>query len=298
MLHAQLRGNNQGVVKLIGDGMPKGNPGLIKRVKESKVSCLVDGAKNHGMIVLEEACDIAIGKAKDIGVGIVGTFNTRTSTGCLGYYCENITKKGLVSIILAGSPSFVAPFNSTQRLFGTNPIAFGIPSADGVPIIFDFTTSSAAFYGIMSTATAGKQLPEDIVAFDSTGKQTRDPHAVLKGGAISAFAEHKGGGLSMIVEILTGPLVNAAFASSEQNWGCLVLAIDPEILGGTQKLLKDVVTLKEKVKSTHPVPGKEILIPGERGNRVNEEIEKKGSLIIEKKLYEALKLAAKPNSKL
>jgi len=106
MLHAQLRGNNQGVVKLIGDGMPKGNPGLIKRVKESKVSCLVDGAKNHGMIVLEEACDIAIGKAKDIGVGIVGTFNTRTSTGCLGYYCENITKKGLVSIILAGSPLF------------------------------------------------------------------------------------------------------------------------------------------------------------------------------------------------
>jgi len=178
-------------------------------------------------------------------------------------------------MILAGSPSFVAPFNSSQRLFGTNPIAFGIPSADGVPIIFDFTTASAAFYGIMSTATAGKQLPEDIVAFDSSGKQTRDPQSVLNGGAISAFAEHKGGGLSLIVEILTGPLVNAAFASSVQNWGCLVLAIDPDILGGTQKLLKDVVTLKEKMRSSRAVPGKEIMLPGERGNQILEEVQKR-----------------------
>jgi len=294
VLHAQLRGNNQGVVKLIGDGMPKGNStGQIKRVKQTQNSCLIDGAKNPGMVVLNEACSVAVEKAKASGVGLVGTFNTCTSTGCLGYYCEKISKQGLISIVLTGSPPFVAPYNSSQRLFGTNPIAFGIPSADGEPIVFDFTTASMAFYGILEAATAGKQLPRDVVAFDANGKQTHDPKSVLSGGAISAFAGHKGGGLSTIVEILTGPLVNASFASTEPNWGTLVIVINPDVLGGTKKLLEDVVTLKKKAKGARVIQGKEILLPGERGNAVRKEVEKNGKITIDAKLFEALKVAAK-----
>ena len=49
LLYAQLRGNNQGVVKLIGKGIPKrdeaSNP---KIVKETPVSALFDGNKNVG----------------------------------------------------------------------------------------------------------------------------------------------------------------------------------------------------------------------------------------------------------
>ena len=44
LLYAQLRGNNQGIVKLIGKGIPKDpNATDIKTIKETKLSALLDG---------------------------------------------------------------------------------------------------------------------------------------------------------------------------------------------------------------------------------------------------------------
>jgi hypothetical protein len=45
LLYAQLRGNNQGVVKIIGLGMPKNpNAGEIKIAKETPISARIDGS--------------------------------------------------------------------------------------------------------------------------------------------------------------------------------------------------------------------------------------------------------------
>jgi hypothetical protein len=44
---------------------------------------------------------------------------------------------------------------------------------------------------------------------------------------------HKGSNLALMVELLAGPLVGAAVADKleERNWGNLLLAVDPELLG-------------------------------------------------------------------
>jgi LDH2 family malate/lactate/ureidoglycolate dehydrogenase len=59
LMCAQLRGNNQGLVKLIGRGLPK-NPkaGKIKIEKETKLSTLLNGRQNMGMIVLKKAMEL------------------------------------------------------------------------------------------------------------------------------------------------------------------------------------------------------------------------------------------------
>ena len=65
-MFAQLRGNNQGVVKLIGAGIPKreGKSDPIV-VKETSVSALIDGNKTHAMLVMDAMTGTAITKAKE-----------------------------------------------------------------------------------------------------------------------------------------------------------------------------------------------------------------------------------------
>ena len=219
LMYAQLRGNNQGVVKLIGAGLPKDlQAGPITIRKETGVSALLDGAHNLGMVVMQRATEIAIEKARTNGIGIVGTNNTNSSTGAIGYYAKEIAEAGLVGIVAAGSFEIVAMYGSYEPLFGTNPIAFGIPTK-GTPLVFDMATSAIARYGIIEAQMAGRTLP-DNVAYDKVGQPTTDPTAALQ-GATRAFGGYKGAALGFMVEILTHQLVGTGLNANgrKDDWG-------------------------------------------------------------------------------
>jgi len=157
LIFAQLRNSNQGVVKLIGEGMPKDkNAKKIETKTETKINCLLNGNQNHGMIVLDKAVKIGLNKTRDNGISVVGTYNTSSSTGCLTYYATEITKKGFICFIFAGSPPSPSPFGSNQRLFGTNPICVGFPTKSD-PIVLDMSTSSIAYYGLVEAITENKK---------------------------------------------------------------------------------------------------------------------------------------------
>ena len=232
MLYAQIRGNNQGIVKLIGAGMPK-NPeaGEIEIKRETKLSALIDGKKNPGMVIMKKAMEVCLDKAREQGFGIVGTFNTNSSTGAIGYYAKKIAEAGFIGFVFSGSPEAVCTYGSYQPIFATNPIAISVPT-ETEPVVLDMATSAMSWYGLVEAKTAGKSIPNDV-AYDSEGKPTTDPEKALKGALLPFDRSYKGAGLSMIVEILTGPLVSAAFATigdTKGNWGNLVFAIDPELL--------------------------------------------------------------------
>lgn len=211
LLYAQMRGNNQGVVKLIGSGIPKPKDiEEIQRQKEAKLSAILNGHKNHAMVVVNKAVDMAIKKAKDHGVGLIGVNHINTSSGAIGYYAKRIAKQGLVGLVFAGSSETVATEGSYEPIFGTNPLAVGVPTSNE-PLVLDMATAAMAYFGVIEAKTAGKSLPEGI-AYDKTGNLTTDPAKVLDGGALRTFDQgYKGAGLSMIVQILTGPLVGASF---------------------------------------------------------------------------------------
>ena len=62
---------------------------------ETKLSARVDGAGAAGMLVMHRATGLAVEKAQQHGVGLVGTRNTGSSPGALGYYLETIANAGL-----------------------------------------------------------------------------------------------------------------------------------------------------------------------------------------------------------
>jgi L-2-hydroxycarboxylate dehydrogenase (NAD+) len=292
LLYAQLRGNNQGIVKLIGNGIPKAkDAGEIGIEKDTKLSALISGNKNHAMVVVNKAVDLAIQKAKEHGMGIVGVNSINTSSGALGFYSKKIAKENLIGLVFAGSSETVATDGSYEPIFGTNPLSFGVPT-ENEPWVLDMATAYMAYFGLVEAATAGKSIPEGI-AYDKDGNLTTDPNLALDGALRTFDKGYKGSGLSMMVQILTGPLVGASFTGIgdvANNWsGHLVLAIDPELLGGLDEVKNGVTQMIERVKSTKKLSGvDEILVASERGNRQTKQALETGEIEIEDNLYRKL----------
>jgi LDH2 family malate/lactate/ureidoglycolate dehydrogenase len=67
-MYAELRSNNQGIIKLITGGLDL-NPhsSIIRRVIDTRVAAKIDGGQRIGMVVLNEGVSAAIEKAKDNG---------------------------------------------------------------------------------------------------------------------------------------------------------------------------------------------------------------------------------------
>jgi LDH2 family malate/lactate/ureidoglycolate dehydrogenase len=101
----------------------------------------------------------------------------------------------------------------------------------------------------------------------------------------------------MMAEILAGPLVGAAFAgigNSKQNWGHLILAIDPNLLGDDNEFIENVGRMIEKIKATKKLSGVEkIFVPGERGAQLFRQCHQSGEIDIEENLLQELRIAAK-----
>ncbi|GIL55171.1 hypothetical protein Vafri_10770 [Volvox africanus] len=270
LFYAQLRDNNQGIIKITSGGLnksPEARPPVIE--KETRLSALINGKNSAGMLVLHKATQMAIERAKNQGFGIVGTNHTPSSTGALGYYVDLISREGLIGIVLAQSPEFVAPHGAKQPIFGTNPIGISIPAQDGA-VTMDMATAAYAWFGLLEARAAGRPIPPDV-AMNAAGQATTDPNEVLQGGAIRVFdRSYKGSNLALMVELLAGPLVGAAVADKleERNWGNLVVAIDPGLLGDKDEIKRRVQVVLDRVRGAERLPGvDEILLPGERGNR-------------------------------
>lgn len=294
LLYAQLRGNNQGVVKLIGNGIPRRPEGKTPEiVKKTRVSALINGNKTHSMIVMDLLANTALKTAKRAGVGVAGSFNTSESTGSLGYYVNKIAQTGFIGIAFSSAPfQTTAPYGSYEARFCTNPMAYGIPTNTD-PIILDMSTSAMAYYGLIQAKTAGTQVPEGI-GYDSQGNPTTNPAEIMS-GALKAFGGYKGSGLALVVQILAGAFVGAdSFNNDSDNAGNLVIAIDPNIFLTTDELKNRVSEIVSKVKSAKKLEGvDEILIPGERGNKIYKLNMQSGEIDIEDNLLTKLKEVSK-----
>ncbi|MCY3863971.1 MAG: Ldh family oxidoreductase [Chloroflexi bacterium] len=287
IMYAQLRGNNQNVIKLLGAGMPA-DPAAreIEIAKDTKLSALIDGGWNQGMVVVERATGLAIEKAQAHGFGIVGTRRSNSPTGAIGYFARTLADAGMIGFVCSGSMELMAMHGSYEPFFGTNPLAIGIPTA-GNPIVFDMATAAIAWYGIHLAHAEGRSIPEGV-AYDRDGQITTDPTAALA-GAIKAFGGYKGAALALIVEVLTRPLVGAVRdeAGKKRDWGNLVFAIDPELLADDLASFQDGVSdLLARLKRLRRLPGvEEIMAPGERGDRIHERIMAAGEIEMDEQIW-------------
>lgn len=253
-------------------------------VRENAVSALVDGGNNLGMLSVHRATSIAIDKAKQSGIAVVGVYDTFNS-GRNAYYLELIAQADLLGIHFVSSSPQVAPLGGANRILGTNPIAFGIPTAND-PLIFDMGTAAIMGSDFMLKERLHELLPEGV-AIDREGNPTRDP-AKARAGSLLTFGGYKGFGLSLCIQMM-GLLAGAASAD-EKYYGFVLLAIDPAMLVPLDVFKREATALIEKIKSAPRQPGvAEIRLPSERAMRERAMRQQAGTIVIARPVYDALR---------
>ena len=223
-------------------------------------------------------------KGAEHGFAVVGVYNSFYS-GRSAYYLEMIAREGLVGIHVAGGIPVVAPPGGTRAVFGTNPIAFGLPTDDG-PFIFDMGTSAIMWGEVRLFARLGIPLPEGC-ALDGEGRPTTDAARALSGAALP-FGGYKGFGLALVVQALALLAGMYEARGSVQDYGFLHIVFSPNLTVPIVEFRRQVTELIRIIKASPRQPGvEEIRIPGERSARERERRYRTG-LDFDKQVVEAL----------
>ncbi|WP_220607480.1 L-sulfolactate dehydrogenase [Methanobrevibacter oralis] len=256
--------------------------------KETPAIALINGNSGFGQAVSYKAMQIAIKKAKEIGIGCVGVHNSN-HFGVTGFYSDLALRENCIGIVIANTDPAIAPLGAKKALIGTNPLALGVPSETYISV--DMATSATARGKIIEAKRKGLEIPDDW-ALDKDGKPTTDPEEALN-GSLLPFGRFKGYALAVMIEILTGPLVGAEYgkkvtgtASPTQNCtkGDLYVVIDPSKFGDFNEFVENTEDFISQIRAT----GENIAIPGDLEVKKIIEAETNG-IEIDTKLYEQLK---------
>ncbi|MDQ1723348.1 MAG: (2R)-3-sulfolactate dehydrogenase, partial [Frankiaceae bacterium] len=95
-------------------------------------------------------------------------------TGMLGHYVRRLADGGLVGVLTATSPARLGPPGG-PKVSGTNPLAIGVPSSDGRPVVVDVSMGAVTWGDVI----AGLANEEDLVPFG--GRQWHKAFAIALG---------------------------------------------------------------------------------------------------------------------
>ena len=242
----------------------------IKVKKISKSISHIDANNAIGFVAADIAIKQAIVNAKKTGIGLVGVKNSG-HYGLSSFYAEQAVKKNLTVLCFTNAPPAVAPYGSKKKLFGTNPICFGTPTASKIPFILDTSVSMINRGKIRIAAKQGNKIPENV-ALDKFGKPTTNAKEALKGVQLP-IAGFRGSGLAWMVDILSGVFTGGNHGgkvkdpfddfTGPQNIGHLFIVIKSNIFVGSdynKRIKSNINTIKRlpKIKGV-----KEILFPGQ-----------------------------------
>ena len=169
-----------------------------------------------------EAIKIAV---ESTGIAIVAIRNSHHFSA-LWPDVEPFAHEGLLALTFVNGLANVVPHGGHTPVYGTNPIAFATPVADGEPLVVDQATSVVANGEVRLHALANRPLPPGT-GVDSAGRPSTDPHAILAGGALNTFGGYKGSSIALMVELMAGALTGGQL-SFENDFGDCVGAQTPK----------------------------------------------------------------------
>jgi LDH2 family malate/lactate/ureidoglycolate dehydrogenase len=79
-------------------------------------------------------------------------------TGMLGHYARLLASNGLVGVLTATSPPRLGHPGGGPKLTGTNPLAFGLPSSAGEPVVADVSMGAVTHGDVIAGLASAEQL--------------------------------------------------------------------------------------------------------------------------------------------
>ena len=247
-------------------------------IRQDGAIASLEGHWGFGHVGARLAAQLAVEAAQKYGIGAASLVHV-LHIGRLGDYAEYIAEHGMIGMVMCNANRATTPFGATMRVFGTNPIALGIPRRDGKYLVSDFATSTKSINRLKIYIQHEDRLPEGII-LDKDGYPTTDPHAFFAGGMLLPAGGYKGYALNMFVDIIGGALVGAGCASlldvSPGN-GTLIIAIDVGRWRPLHEFTDEVERLCGVIKGAPLAPeSAEVLLPGELEVRATEQRRARG----------------------
>lgn len=238
-----------------------------------------DGNRLPGPWLVEQGLDTLMPRARECGVASLAIRRSH-HIACLAVYLMRAAREGFV-MVLASSDSnsaSVAPFGGTQAVFTPNPIAIGYPCSHG-DVLIDISASITTNGLTSRKAKHGEVFDEDWM-IDAQGNLTNDPKVlsqtppgtILPIGGVTYG--HKGYGLSLMIEALTGGLSGWGRADPKVGWGAIVhiTLYDIDSFGGREDFLRQMDHIAQSCLSNPPRPGvNAVRLPGHKGQQLRQQ---------------------------
>lgn len=243
-------------------------------LKEGDSYALMDAGHGIGMVVSCKAMELACRKAKKTGIAIV-TVKNSTHFGAAGYYANMAAREGCFGIALSNvDPNMTVP-GARGMILGNNPLSYASPMEDEESIFLDIAMSNVASLKVIQAKKEGRSIPDTWIV-DKDGLPTTDPSQYPGEGAMQPLGSHKGYGLSVMVELLTGVLSGGGISSigdivswcfqpeKYNNVSHTFLALDVSKFAGRENYLKRSGEMARCLREAPKAKGKDrIYLPGE-----------------------------------
>ncbi len=290
LVQSDLRGiDSHGIVRLpfyckrLLDGGSNADPN-IRIVAKKPASILVDGDNGLGQIVGIEVMKIVIRRAKTQGVCFAAVRNS-CHFGMAAYFPMMALKDSLIGLAGCNTAAVMAPWGGGRSAIGNNPLAIAVPTNKPYPLVLDMAMSVVSGGKVRLEAVKGTKIPLGWI-LDEKGSPTDNPKDMFPNGTLLPLG-HKGFGLAIMMEILSGILSQAATLSEIPLWfektgtptnlGHFFMAIDIESFLAPDTFKDLVGRLMDELKSSPPLAGSAgVFLPGEIEFIKEQEYRKKG----------------------
>jgi LDH2 family malate/lactate/ureidoglycolate dehydrogenase len=237
--------------------------------RDHGATCLFDGDRGPGRFVATRAMEHAIERARSFGVGVCLARHTTHWGRAHAYSCQ-AAWAGYIGLCATNAIPVMLAWGSSRPLLGNNPLAIAVPHTPD-PVVLDIAMSQAAYGKIGTYRREGKKTPPGW-GLDAAGKPTDDPAAILATRKLLPMGEHKGAGLALMIELLTGALAGGLLSQEiaatdatgqDSDTSKLFLAIDIAAFGSRDRFAERVDDMLAYLRTKEPEAG--IKFPGERG---------------------------------
>lgn len=281
-------------------------------VRESPTTAVIDGHNGMGQVIAHRSMEMAIAKAKQYGMGAVAVRNS-AHFGIAGYYPMMATQAGMIGMAFTNARPSIAPTFGVRPMLGTNPIAFGCPTDEPFPFLYDAATSITQRGKLEVLARLDKPAPAGWV-IDQQGRSLTDPHECLDGfgreqaallplgGLGETLGGHKGYGLATMVEIFSASLQTGSFLygltgigehgeKQPNRLGHFFMAINIESFTSLEDFKKTTGDILRELRAATKQPGCErIYTAGEKEYENEMRVRKEGVVIVPNLLEDVVKM--------
>ena len=263
MLRAYVQGYSQGTLN------PRPDWQIIR---QSPSGASIDADRGLAVILGPKAMQIAIDKARDVGVGVVTMFNAGHS-GAIGHHAMLAARADMVGMTATASGLLVLPTFGAEPRMGTNPIAIAAPAKSEPFLLFDAATSAIAGNKLQLANRVGANMLGGWIAgldgapiMDEVPLPDRGEYYQLPLGGTREQGSHKGYGFSLISEVLAALLSGDRPSMVKQDGGAghhYFAAYNIEAFCDLDLFKENMDAMLRTLRETPPAPGYDrVMYPG------------------------------------